>query len=143
MSKTLCVLAAGLGAAAAVPWTLSAAPPQQTVEAVVSGSTGSEVFKSSCASCHGTSARGDGPLADALRYRPADLTRIARRNDGQFDADKVFRVIDGRKPVKGHGGTDMPVWGDAFKGSAEGYNEEAVKARIQALVGYLETVQVK
>ena len=143
MSKTLCVLSAGLVASAAVPWTLSAAPPQQTVEAVVSGSTGSEVFKSYCASCHGTSARGDGPLADALRYRPADLTRISKRNDGQFDSDKVFRAIDGRKPLKGHGGTDMPVWGDAFKQSADAYSEDAVKARIQALVGYLESVQVK
>jgi len=24
-------------------------------------------------------------------------------------------IIDGRHPVPGHGGPDMPVWGDAFK----------------------------
>jgi mono/diheme cytochrome c family protein len=143
MPKTRWVLAAGLCAVAAAGAARAAALPQQTAEAVVSGTTGSEVFKSYCASCHGTSARGDGPLADALRFRPADLTRISQRNDGQFDAEKVFRIIDGRKSVKGHGGTDMPVWGDAFRQSADGYSDDAVKARIQALVGYLETLQAK
>ena len=42
-------------------------------------------------------------------------TRLAQRNKGRFDAEKVQRIIDGRDPVKGHGGPDMPVWGDAFK----------------------------
>ncbi len=37
----------------------------------------------------------------------------------------------------------MPVWGDAFKRSSEGYSEAAVKARIKALVEYLEGLQVK
>jgi hypothetical protein len=37
----------------------------------------------------------------------------------------------------------MPVWGDAFKHSREGYTEEAVKERIKALVMYLESIQVK
>jgi hypothetical protein len=45
--------------------------------------------------------------------------------------------------VVGHGGTDMPVWGDAFKESAERYDEKAVKARIRALVDYLKTLQPK
>ncbi len=37
----------------------------------------------------------------------------------------------------------MPVWGDAFKRSVEGYSEKAVKTRIQAIVEYLKSVQVK
>src|SRR5947209_6201754 len=90
---------------------------QQTSEAIVSGTSGDALFKTYCGSCHGKSAKGDGPLADALRFRPADLTLIAKRNGGKFDADKVYRTIDGRDLVKGHGGTDMPVWGDAFKRS--------------------------
>ena len=83
------------------------------------------------------------PLADSLRFRPPDLTLIAKRNGGKFDTDKVYRIIDGREGVKGHGGTDMPVWGDAFKRSGEGYSEKAVKARIQAIVDYLKSSQVK
>ena len=105
--------------------------------------SGSAVFATYCASCHGPSAKGDGPLADSLRYRPPDLTRIAQRNKGTFSRLDVERIIDGRKAVKGHGGTDMPVWGDAFKSSRSGYSEEAVKARIDDLVDYLESIQVK
>jgi len=136
LAATLLVSAPGAVARAQQPST-------QTAEAVVSGTGGDAIFKSYCGSCHGTSARGDGPLADVLRIRPADLTRIAKREGGKFDADKVYRIIDGRKAVKGHGGTDMPVWGDAFKESSEGYSEAAVKARIKAIVAYLESVQVK
>jgi mono/diheme cytochrome c family protein len=136
LGVTLSVSAAGAPAFAQQPST-------QTAEAVVSGTAGDSLFRSYCASCHGTSAQGDGPLADVLRVRPADLTRIAKHGGDKFDADKVYRIIDGRKPVKGHGGTDMPVWGDAFKQSSDGYSEEAVKARIKAIVSYLESIQVK
>ena len=104
---------------------------------------GRELFKSHCASCHGVSAKGDGLMAPYLRVRPADLTLIAKRRAGRFDAGEVYRVIDGRTPVAGHGGTDMPVWGDSFRQSAERYDEKAVKARIRALVDYLKTIQVK
>jgi hypothetical protein len=80
-------------------------------------------------------------MAPYLRFRPADLTLIARRHAGRFDAGEVHRIIDGRTPVAGHGGTDMPVWGDAFKDSVDRYDEKAVKARIRALVDYLKTIQ--
>ncbi len=116
---------------------------QQTAEAVLAGTTGDQLFKTYCASCHGKSAKGDGPLADSLRTRPADLTLIAKRNGDKFDSDKVYRIVDGRQPVKGHGGTDMPVWGDAFSRSAEGYSEKAVKDRIQLIVAYLKSIQAK
>jgi mono/diheme cytochrome c family protein len=138
----------GVVAGAVMTFTVAVAaraqqPATQTAEAVVAGPSGDSVFRSYCGSCHGASARGDGPLADALRHRPADLTGIAKRNGGKFEATTVHRIIDGRKAVKGHGGTDMPVWGDAFKQSSDGYSEEAVKARIEALVEYLESIQVK
>src|SRR5262249_59735370 len=102
---------------------------------------GSDLFKTYCSSCHGAGARGDGPLADNLRVRPPDLTLIAKRMGGTFTADKVRRIIDGRDPVKGHGGADMPVWGDAFKSSRDGYDEQAVKARIDALTEHLANIQ--
>ena len=101
------------------------------------------LFRTYCASCHGKEAKGDGPLAENLRVRPADLTLIAKRNKGTFDADKVHRIIDGREAVKGHGGTDMPVWGDAFKRSGEGFSETAVKARIDAIAEHLKSIQAK
>jgi mono/diheme cytochrome c family protein len=121
-------------------WVLLAAPwPARAEDAYV----GSDVFKTYCASCHGPSAKGDGPLAATLRVRPPDLTLIAKRMGGTFHADKVRKIIDGRDPVKGHGGADMPIWGDAFKSSRNGYSEEAVKARIGALVEFLGEIQEK
>jgi mono/diheme cytochrome c family protein len=141
MARLACMLSAAVVALAAS--TPSTAFAQQTAEAIVSGTDGASLFKTYCAVCHGKTAKGDGPLAEGLRIRPADLTTIAKRDKGKFDADKVHRIVDGREPVKGHGGTDMPVWGDAFKRSGEGYSEEKVKARIDALVEYLKSIQVK
>ena len=114
-----------------------------SILAVLGGTDGGSLFRTYCASCHGKEAKGDGPLADNLRVRPPDLTLLAKENKGTFDADLVHRIIDGREPVKGHGGTDMPVWGDAFKHSAEGYSEKAIKARIDAIVVHLKSVQAR
>jgi len=103
--------------------------------------SGSDLFKSYCVVCHGKSARGDGPLAANLKKPPPDLTRFAARNGGTFPSALVARIIDGRQPVTGHGGPDMPVWGDAFKASSLGSSEESVQARIKALVEHLELLQ--
>jgi mono/diheme cytochrome c family protein len=119
------------------------ATAQQTSEAMLGGNDGGSLFTTYCASCHGKEAKGDGPLAENLRIRPADLTLIAKRNKGEFDAAKVYRIIDGREPVKGHGGSDMPVWGDAFKNSGAGFDEKSVKARIDAIVDHLKSIQAK
>jgi mono/diheme cytochrome c family protein len=116
---------------------------QETAEAIVTESSGPALYKGYCSSCHGPSAKGDGPIAHALRFQPADLTQIAKREQGRFDPAKVHRMIDGRNPVKGHGGADMPLWGDAFKRSGSGFSEDAVSRRIDILVEYLESLQEK
>ena len=77
-------------------------------------SAGEDLFTSYCASCHGRGARGDGPVAAALVTKPKDLTQIAERNDGVFDASTVAGFIDGRERVAEHGPQDMPVWGRRF-----------------------------
>lgn len=131
------MLLASAGLAAAL-----AAPAQQTVEAPLMGETGIDLFKTYCASCHGASAKGDGPIAEHLRNRPPDLTLISKRAGGKFDDARVHRIIDGRQPVRGHGNADMPVWGDAFKRSGQSGTEEAIKARIDALVDHIRSLQV-
>lgn len=103
---------------------------------------GSGLFSTYCVVCHGADARGTGPLADSLKRRPADLTLLAKNNGGQYPRDMVARIIDGRNPVKGHGGGDMPVWGDAFERSVDA-GPQAVQDRITALVEYLATVQAR
>jgi mono/diheme cytochrome c family protein len=129
------VLAGGCQLAAVV------ASGQQTTEAFLEGPGGDSVYKTYCATCHGKTAKGDGPLAAHLRFAPPDLTLLAKRNEGKFDTVAVHRMIDGRQPLKGHGGPDMPVWGDAFRKSGEGYSEKAVKERIDSLVTHLKKLQ--
>jgi mono/diheme cytochrome c family protein len=112
-------------------------------QAPAAAPSGSAVFRLYCASCHGTSAKGDGPLASSMTRKPANLTEIAKRNDGVFPADQVARTIDGRNPPRGHGGGDMPVWGPAFAKSASTSEADTAEQRIQRLVSYLESIQVK
>jgi mono/diheme cytochrome c family protein len=103
--------------------------------------SGHATYMTYCAVCHGVAARGDGPLADSLRVRPPDLTLLAKRSGGRFDDETVRRIIDGRKPVKGHGGPDMPVWGDVFKNTADGYSDAAVREKVMGVVEHLRSIQ--
>jgi mono/diheme cytochrome c family protein len=100
---------------------------------------GRDLFATYCASCHGISGRGNGPAAEELRRRPADLTQFAKRNGGIFNGARIHGIVDGRA-VKAHGTMEMPVWGDAFKWR-EGLPEDGIKVRIGALVRYLESIQ--
>ena len=102
---------------------------------------GSSVYRTSCSVCHGPDAKGDGPLADSLRFLPPDLTLLARKNGGTFPKQRVLRTVDGRNPVKGHGGPDMPVWGDAFRQTREGWSEQQARQRIEAVVEHLASLQ--
>ena len=43
---------------------------------------GRNLFRASCAACHGVDARGAGPLASELRRLPPSLTSYAVRNGG-------------------------------------------------------------
>jgi len=139
--------ATSLAALAAIAFSLSLplVAQEPRPEAVVAQSVrnGADIFRMYCASCHGASARGDGPLADAMRRRPPNLTELRKRNNNAFSSELVYRIIDGREKVRGHGGPDMPVWGDAFSRSLEGTGEDAIRARIQALVDYLESIQAR
>ncbi|MDP1571283.1 MAG: c-type cytochrome [Vicinamibacterales bacterium] len=109
--------------------------------AAAQGYDGAGQFRVYCAVCHGDGGTGNGPLAESMRVKPADLTAITRNNKGTFPTNDVFRMIDGRNPVKGHGGPDMPVWGDAFARSGQDASPDAVRGRIEALVRYLERLQ--
>jgi len=101
---------------------------------------GSQLFRTHCATCHGTSGRGNGPLAEQLRRMPPDLTQFTRRNGGVFPSERVHRIVEGRD-VPSHGDREMPIWGDVFRETQGGSSAEAVKARIDAIVRYLAGIQ--
>ena len=107
----------------------------------VSAFSGFTLYTSYCATCHGTGGKGDGPIAANLRGAPADLTLIAKKNGGTFSREDVARIIDGRNPIKGHGGKDMPAWGEALGRTADG--PAVVAQKIQSLVLYVESLQQK
>lgn len=107
---------------------------------------GAESFRAACAVCHGADARGGGEFADVLTIKPPDLTRLSQANDGVFPYLKVFQTIDGRASLRAHGTSVMPIWGDTFTrdvGQSAGPlgSELLVRARIVALVDYLEAIQ--
>ncbi|EEW25115.1 cytochrome c family protein [Rhodobacter ferrooxidans] len=57
--------------------------------------TGAEDFVAYCAACHGTTGVGDGEVAATMPKPPANLTRIAARNGGQFPMARVMSKIWG------------------------------------------------
>ncbi|HEY7514720.1 MAG TPA: c-type cytochrome [Vicinamibacteria bacterium] len=131
------LLLAGLGVTAfAVLVSSLAAPVSYDKEASAKGRLTYERY---CVSCHGKTARGDGPLAKDLRVPVPDLTLAAKRAGGTYPSDRVFGIISRGSVVRGHGTDDMPAWGSAFN-RTEG-TEAAVDEAIRNLVTYLGSVQ--
>ena len=104
---------------------------------------GEALFRSSCSGCHGSNARGDGPVAEFLTVPVPDLTHIAARRDGRFPEVDVFRIIDGQSELSAHGARHMPVWGYEFFGS-DPDDEIAHRQgteKVDRLVAYLRSIQ--
>jgi len=109
-------------------------------------------FNWACATCHGADGKGKGPLSSALTVPPADLTILAKKNNGAFPLTQVYEVIDGRKVIEAHGARQMPIWG-AFiskelypsdKLVDPSYDPEAVvRKRILSIIDYLIRIQEK
>jgi mono/diheme cytochrome c family protein len=97
-----------------------------------------DAYRRYCASCHGIDGRGHGPVADSLKLRPTDLTR------SDLPLGELMRVIDGRRTVRAHGTSAMPVWGKVFEETAP-YPERKVRQalrEVQALAEYTRALQV-
>src|SRR5260370_34813208 len=72
-------------------------------------------FRKYCAQCHGMDATGDGPVAAALKKKPANLTTLAKKNGGVFPEQEGRELIVGTKTPPSHGTREMPIWGFAFR----------------------------
>jgi mono/diheme cytochrome c family protein len=131
------LLAGGLVAAAFgafISTTAMETPPDKGTIA-----KGQITFERYCVSCHGKTARGDGPLAKELRVPVPDLTLLAKRAGGTYPAERVFTVISKGSQVRAHGTDDMPAWGTAFN-RTDG-KEGSVDEAIRNLVAYLGSLQ--
>jgi mono/diheme cytochrome c family protein len=117
------------------------APAAQEQSLIVS-IQGDKLYNAYCASCHGADAKGKGPMAAWLKVPPADLTRIAARNGGNFPLERVGRIISGEEVLpSGHGTRPMPVWGPVF--SQVTRDQDLGRVRIDNLARYLRDIQSK
>jgi mono/diheme cytochrome c family protein len=114
------------------------------------GITGELEYRWYCAQCHGMSATGNGPVAPALKKKPANLRLLSKNNGGVFPREDVRDFIDGRKGASAHGSREMPIWGTALRGNQPGVyipgkplTEQEAQRRIELLVDYLSSIQAK
>lgn len=102
-------------------------------------------FMNYCASCHGVTGEGNGPVAGSLKNRPPDLTYLHQQEtDGVFPYGRVLSIIEGSpdhdKNLRTHGPADMPVWGKVIYEDS-GQSEAQTKARLRALTNYIKSIQ--
>jgi mono/diheme cytochrome c family protein len=110
---------------------------------------GKREFDANCASCHGVTGKGNGPVAELLKKSASDLTTLQKRNGGVFPVARTYEIIEG-SGVAEHGTRDMPIWGREYSVKAAEYyvdvpyNQEAyVRGRILTLVEYVSRLQAK
>lgn len=105
--------------------------------------SGRDLYMRFCASCHGATGAGDGPVGQGMAVMVPDLTRISDRHGGRIDAVKLREIIDGRAVVVAHGTRTMPVWGYEFwvEEGADVEAEAAVRSIVDKLIAYLRSIQ--
>ena len=111
---------------------------------------GASIYKENCAVCHGETGAGDGMVGVLFAQKPADLSLLARNNNGVFPAQAVIDAIYGRRPIQAHGQTEMPIWGPYFMSQAlESPTIDPKDAamitqgRVLSVVSYLQSLQVE
>src|SRR6185503_10314418 len=119
-----------VAAPAAVPAKMDAAAAQK----------GRTVFVRYCVACHGTSAKGDGPIAKDLRVRVPDLTLL--KDGDTFPYQQVIDSVAKGSTVRGHGTDDMPAWGPAFNRTT-GTGAATVDQAIHNLAHYIWSIQAR
>lgn len=108
---------------------------------------GRGIYNDNCTSCHGKTARGDGPLANKLDRPVPDLTMISERNEGVFPMAKVLSTIDGYTRRLREGDLIMPEFGiDLQAGPLVNFDSgdgiaTPTPSRLIAIAEYLRSIQ--
>jgi mono/diheme cytochrome c family protein len=131
------------GAASVIGQTAPPTTGSGVQPAAIRSMDGRDIFLVYCASCHGRTGTGDGPVVPALKTRPPDLTTLARRRGGVFPGADVGVMLSGprRVALPAHGSSEMPVWGPIFRALDPSDSQAAM--RVASLVRYLESIQVE
>ena len=141
MKHTLLIVVCLLSIALASMAARRSAQAEQVPPRPTPAGAGAEMYLDYCASCHGRDGTGSGPVSTALKARATDLTTLAKRNNGEFPAERVRATIRGDLLVVAHGTKDMPVWGPLFRYMGGGSHAE-VTVRVESLTRYIESLQV-
>lgn len=111
---------------------------------------GAYEYANSCASCHGVSGKGDGPMVSYLTSRPADLTVLQKENGGVFPVARIYDTINGTAGIGAHGSAEMPAWGQTFRQRVRtdpdfppDVRAAYAEARILSLIEYIATLQAE
>ncbi len=111
-------------------------------------SVGADIYQDRCSVCHGDTGAGDGLVGELFQQKPRNLTHLAKDNGGVFPFNAVYKSIDGTTQIRGHGRSNMPVWGRYF--TAEEMEDPAsnprdaravTQGRILAVVYFLQSIQ--
>ena len=94
---------------------------------------GQSLFQENCASCHGTTGRGDGPVGKALTPPPADLAVMAPQHS---DGDFAWKISEGRGVMPAWKGilSEAQIWDlvNFIKGVLNEETETALQQRSEA-----------
>lgn len=84
---------------------------------------GKQVYKTSCAVCHGDTGRGDGIAAKSVNPKPANLKHMSRMMMMATDSYMYWTISEGGKPIE----TDMPA-----------FTESLTEDEIWSVIHYIE-----
>jgi mono/diheme cytochrome c family protein len=115
------IMGRGMMAAVPAPYNSMSNPLPRTRETV---ERGAKVYEQNCASCHGTTGAGDGPMARTISPPPANLAWLSQMPMVQWDPFMFWTVAEGGAQY----GNAMP----AFKNTLSKDDIWAVIAYVQA-----------
>ena len=115
---------------------------QSSPRKLIASMEGKDLYVAYCASCHGLTGKGDGPVSPDLKTPMADLRTIAKRNNGAVPKEELEKMILGEKGSRAaHGSEDMPVWGPVFRKVEN--DRDLGLVRVRHLLDYLISLQLK
>lgn len=99
--------------------------------------SGQLLYERYCASCHGLTGEGDGPVAEFLTPPPTDLTQL------DYSIRELMRAIDGGRTIRVHGDSSMPVWGRVFNEELQDspHARRTVLLQVRAIAEYVQSLQ--
>jgi hypothetical protein len=104
-------------------------------------SSGKQMFKDYCTTCHGMDGKGDGPAAELLEVRTPDLTTIAKRHHTRSTALFISEFLRNRT-CQTNGRINLPVWGRYFREhDPDQIHHTFTSMRIYNLSNYVDFIQ--